>query len=185
MARSRSSNHGAELSYGDEKKNRDILRLSQSFLWKSDFYVENPIFFFCFFFCILYSFFFWGGSTQHTLSRQAPPPPRLSRSGAFIELPALNAPFGDNRGGGGLISKGCARPYSHPIPFPFPQPLHSRQARFCNNHEMPSLILCSICLLNDEQKEGNYPSGNKAWENGLYVVFLLTIESNTLHKLHL
>ena len=44
MARSRSSNHGAELTYGDEK-NCDILRLSQSFLWKSDFYVENPIFF--------------------------------------------------------------------------------------------------------------------------------------------
>ena len=43
MARSRSSNHGAELTYGDEK-NCDILRLSQSFLWKSDFYVENPIF---------------------------------------------------------------------------------------------------------------------------------------------
>ena len=43
MARSRSSNYGAELTYGDEK-NCDILRLSQSFLWKSDFYVENPIF---------------------------------------------------------------------------------------------------------------------------------------------
>ena len=43
MARSRSSNHGAELTYGDEK-NCDILWLSQSFLWKSDFYVENPIF---------------------------------------------------------------------------------------------------------------------------------------------
>ena len=43
MARSRSSNHGAELTYGDEK-NCDILRLSQTFLWKSDFYVENPIF---------------------------------------------------------------------------------------------------------------------------------------------
>ena len=36
MARSRSSNHGAELTYGDGK-NCDILRLSQSFLWKSDF----------------------------------------------------------------------------------------------------------------------------------------------------
>ena len=36
MARSRSSNHGAELTYGDEK-NCDILRLSQSFC-------ENPIF---------------------------------------------------------------------------------------------------------------------------------------------
>ena len=49
-------------------------------------------------------------------------PPRLSRSGAFIELPALNPPFRDNRGG--LSRKGVPVP----IPIPLPQPLHSRQA---------------------------------------------------------
>ena len=56
-------------------------------------------------------------STQHTLSRQAPPPPPLSRRGAFNELPALNAPFRDNRGG--LSRKGV------PVPTPSPFPSHS------------------------------------------------------------
>ena len=58
-------------------------------------------------------------STQHTLSRQAPPPPRLSRSGAFIELPALNAPFRDNRGGGAYLERVCPSTLpsrSHPVP---------------------------------------------------------------------
>ena len=52
-------------------------------------------------------------TTQHTLSKQAPPPPPpLSRMGALIELPALNAPFRDNRGGGGAYLKRV-----HPSPF--------------------------------------------------------------------
>ena len=45
-------------------------------------------------------------------------PPRLSRSGAFIELPALNPPFRDNRGG--LSRKGV------PVPIPIPSPSRSR-----------------------------------------------------------
>ena len=39
-------------------------------------------------------------------------------------------------------------------------------------HEMYYLILCSICLLNDEQRKGIIPSGNKAWENGKTVSML-------------
>ena len=69
--------------------------------------------------------------STHPFETSPPPPPRLSRSGAFIELPALNAPFRDNRGG--LSRKGVpvpTPPHSHPVPTPFPQPIHSRQAQW-------------------------------------------------------
>ena len=48
-----------------------------------------------------------------------------------IELPALNAPFRDNRGGGGggLISKGCAHPRSHPVSIPFSSRSHTPSIR--------------------------------------------------------
>ena len=53
----------------------------------------------------------------------SPPPPPLSQMGALIELHTLNAPFRDNTsggGGGGLVSKGCARPRFLPIPSTHP-----------------------------------------------------------------
>ena len=60
---------------------------------------------------------FWNGWYRKLLNTPfRDKPHRLSRSGAFIELPALNAPFRDNRGGGGLSRKGV--PVPTPTPFP-------------------------------------------------------------------
>ena len=59
----------------------------------------------------------WYTSLLNTPFRDKPP--RLSRSGAFIELPALNTPFRDNRGG--LSRKGVPVP----TPTPFPSRSHS------------------------------------------------------------
>ena len=56
-----------------------------------------------------------------------PPPPGCLEVARLLNSP-LSTQFRDNRGVGGLISKGCARPHSHAVPIPFPQPLHSRQA---------------------------------------------------------
>ena len=84
--------------------------------------------------------------STHPFETSPPPPPPLSRSGAFIELPAFNAPFWDNRGGGGLISKGCARPRSHPVPIPFPQPLHSRQAGGVSVRVAEATALCMYAV---------------------------------------
>ena len=48
--------------------------------------------------------------STHPLETSPPPPPPLSRRGAFIELPAINAPFRDNWGGGAYLERVCPSP---------------------------------------------------------------------------
>ena len=63
----------------------------------------------------------WGTGTGRERGRAhpfeiSPPPPPLSRKGALIELPALNAPFRDNGGGGG--GEGACLERVRPSPLP-------------------------------------------------------------------
>ena len=53
-------------------------------------------------------------------------------------------PFETTGGGGGLISKGCARPRSHPVPIPFPS--RSRTPSIRDKPARPESVLIGVSL---------------------------------------